>query len=323
MPSPAAPARHTPDTARPKTAPAAAAKGAGSVAAPTPAARPAQAPPAEGPAPFFPTRRPGAAPGLALFLNAGDPPLPVLRDLVLMLDEEGVDCLELAVPFPDSVTDGPVVRRSARRALEAGDGADLDDVLAFIADVRPHLAHLRIALLADWSHSLKHRDLAATTGEIAAAGADGLLLHALPPRLREAHLESARAAGLPVVTTCYASSPAKVRAQAAAQAAAYLYLVAHYGRSGTAPAAGHAALAQTVTDLRAHTTSPIAVGFGVSTRQDVEAVGASGADAAIIGSAAVAAVERAQEDGLDVTGALRTFVRSVLPDGPHRPHRPH
>ncbi|MFF3676077.1 tryptophan synthase subunit alpha [Streptomyces sp. NPDC002120] len=317
MPRPAAPA--------PADSPAAAAPAAqraGTATAPTPAARPAQAPPARGPAPFFPTRRPGTAPGLALFLNAGDPPLPVLRDLVLMLDQEGVDCLELAVPFPDSVTDGPVVRRSARRALERG-GADLDDVLAFIADVRPHLANLRIALLADWSHSLKHRDLAATTGEIAAAGADGLLLHALPPRLREEHLESARAAGLPVVTTCYASSPATVRAQAAAQAAAYLYLVAHYGRSGTAPAAGHAALVQTVTDLRAHTTSPIAVGFGVSTRQDVQAVGASGADAAIIGSAAVAAVERAQEDGLDVTAAFRTFVRSVLPEGPHQPHRPH
>ncbi|WP_443067940.1 tryptophan synthase subunit alpha (plasmid) [Streptomyces sp. NBC_01351] len=257
---------------------------------------------------------------MALFLNAGDPPLPVLRDLVLMLDEEGVDCLELAVPFPDSITDGPVVRRSASRALERG-GAGLDDVLAFIADVRPHLAHLRIALLADWSHSLKHRDLATATREIAASGADGLLVHALPPRLRAEHLESAAAAGLPVVTTCYAKSEPETQAQAAAHASAYLYLVAHYGRSGTAPAAGHAALARTVTGLRAHTNSPIAVGFGVSTRQDVEAVGAAGADAAIIGSAAVAAVERAQEAGRDVTEAFREFVRSVLPEAEaHRPH---
>ncbi|MGW6983491.1 tryptophan synthase subunit alpha [Streptomyces sp. NPDC054932] len=270
-----------------------------------------------GPAPFFTRRTPGGPPGLALFLNAGDPPLPVLRDLVLMLDEEGVDCLELAVPFPDSVTDGPVIRRSARRALDRG-GAGLDDVLAFIADVRPHLAHLRIALLTDWSHSLKHRDLAATTREIADAGTDGLLIHALPPRLRETHLETAAAARLPVVTTCYTKSPPATRAQAAAQASAYLYLVAHYGRSGTAPAAGHAALAQTVAALRAHTTSPIAVGFGVSTRQDAQAVGAAGADAAIIGSAAVAALERAQDTGTDITAAFRRFVRQVLPAAPHR-----
>ncbi|MEV6688507.1 tryptophan synthase subunit alpha [Streptomyces sp. NPDC051130] len=264
-------------------------------------------------APFFPGRRaPGAGPGLALFLNAGDPPLPVLRDLVLMLDEEGVDCLELAVPFPDSVTDGPVIRRSASRALERG-GAALDDVLAFVADVRPHLTHTRIALLTDWRYSLGHRDPAAATRDIAASGADALLVHALPPRLRATYLEAAAAAALPVVTTCYASSPDATRAQAAADATAYLYLVAHYGRSGTAPAAGHGALARTVAQLREHTPAPIAVGFGVSTRQDVEAVGASGADAAVIGSAAVAAVERAQQDGRDLPAAFREFVRSVRP----------
>ncbi|MFJ6700911.1 tryptophan synthase subunit alpha [Streptomyces sp. NPDC091272] len=266
------------------------------------------------PAPFFPRRTAGRT-GLALFLNAGDPPLPVLRDLVLMLDEEGVDCLELAVPFPDSVTDGAVVRRSASRALARG-GAGLDDVLAFVADVRPKLAHTRIALLTDWRYSLGHRDLAAATRDIAAAGADGLLIHALPPRLRTAHLESAAEAQLPVVTTCYANSPAQTQAQAAARASAYLYLVAHYGRSGTAPAAGHAALAQTVAGLRAHTDSPIAVGFGVSTRRHVEAVGAAGADAAIIGSAAVAAVEAAQEAGHDVPEAFRAFVRQVRPEQP-------
>jgi acyl carrier protein len=53
---------------------------------------------------------------LALFLNAGDPAFDVLERIVLALDEEGVDCLELAVPFPDSPTDGPTIRRSARRA---------------------------------------------------------------------------------------------------------------------------------------------------------------------------------------------------------------
>lgn len=275
------------------------------------------APPAPAPAPFFPRRTEGRT-GLALFLNAGDPPLPVLRDLLLMLDEEGVDCLELAVPFPDSVTDGAVVRRSASRALARG-GADLDDVLAFVADVRPQLTHTRIALLTDWRYSLGHRDLAAATRDIAASGVDGLLVHALPPRLRTAHLDSAAEAGLPVVTTCYANSPQETQAQAAAHASAYLYLVAHYGRSGTAPAAGHAALARTVAGIREHTDSPIAVGFGVSTRSHVEAVGAAGADAAIIGSAAVAAIEAAQEAGADVTEAFRTFVRSVLPDGTDSP----
>ncbi|MGW6746474.1 tryptophan synthase subunit alpha [Streptomyces sp. NPDC055025] len=268
---------------------------------------------------FFPRTVPGEGPGLALFLNAGDPPLDVLADLVLMLDEEGVDCLELAVPFPDSVTDGPVIRRSANRALDLGVG--LDEVLAFIAEVRPRLRRLRIALLADWSHSLKHRDPERTLRTVADSGADGLLVHALPPRLRTAHYTAAREAGLPVVTTCYQQSPPATMAEAAAEASAYLYLVAHYGRSGTAPAAGHAALAATVTALRAHTASPIAIGFGVRTRQDVENVGACGADAVIIGSAGVARIEQSLDQGGDVIDGFRTFVRSVSPNRSITPER--
>src|SRR5919109_3122743 len=98
---------------------------------------------------FFADRKPGR-PGLALFLNAGDPPLDVFRELVLMLDEARVDCLELAIPFPNSASDGPVIRASASRALQ--DSIDRDAVLAFVQRVRPECRHLKIALLADWSY---------------------------------------------------------------------------------------------------------------------------------------------------------------------------
>ena len=70
-----------------------------------------------------------------------------------MLDEAKVDCLELAIPFPKSASDGPVIRASASRALE--DGIDREAVLDFIQRVRPELSHLKIALLADWSYSIK------------------------------------------------------------------------------------------------------------------------------------------------------------------------
>lgn len=250
-------------------------------------------------------------PGLALFVNAGDPPLCALDDLVLMLDEEGVDCLELAVPFPDSVTDGPVIRRSARRALRQG--AELADVLAFVARVRPRLRNLRIALLADFGHSLRHRRPAEAAREIADSGADGLLVHAVPPRLQARWYAAVHEAGLPVVTTCYQQSPEPTKAAAAAAATAYVYLVAQYGRSGTAPAAGHAGLAGTVAALKARTACPVAVGFGVRSRDDVEAVRATGADGVIVGSAAVQRIEDALLLGIDAIPPLKEFIRSLRP----------
>ncbi|GAA4238449.1 tryptophan synthase subunit alpha [Actinomadura meridiana] len=257
------------------------------------------------------TGRPPGEPGLALFLNAGDPPLDVLRDVVTTLDEAGVDCLELAVPFPDSFTDGPVIRRSARRALDHGVG--LTETLDFVDDVRPNLRRLRITLLADWSHTVRPVTLPGFLDRVAASGADALLLHGLPPAQRQRYHESALDLGLPIVTTCYASSDEAVMADSARNATGYLYLVAHYGRSGTAPRGDHTSVAPAIARLHDLTGAPIAVGFGVTGRADVRALHGAGADAVVIGSAAVARVERAMTDRRDVAATLLAFVDEIRP----------
>ncbi|TWP48428.1 tryptophan synthase subunit alpha [Lentzea tibetensis] len=243
----------------------------------------------------------GADPGLVLFLNAGDPPLPVLRDVVQMLDDQRVDCLELAVPFPDSFTDGPVVRRSAQRALDQG--VDLPAVLEFL-DATPR-KHLRIALLADWSHTVKPTPIGDFVARVADSAADALLVHGLPPRLRSGYYAQAAEHAVPLVTTCYPGSSDEVRRESAHHASAYLYLVAHYGRSGSRPATGFDALRDPIAKLRTETTAPIAVGFGARTRQDVVAIHAAGADAVVIGSGAVEQVES------DPVGNLSRFVHTT------------
>jgi tryptophan synthase alpha chain len=230
---------------------------------------------------FFSDRQPGR-PGLALFLNAGDPPLDVFRDLVLALDEAKIDCLELAIPFPNSASDGPVIRASASRALE--DGIDRDAVLAFVQDVRPELRHMKIALLADWSYSIKPAPIKEFLERVQAAGADGLLVHGLPPRLKPQYYEAADAVGLPIVTTCYATSDVPVLEEAADHGSAYIYLVAAYGRSGTVGPPDHS-------------------------RSD--GLGEVGADAAIVGSTCVARVTEARNAGRDVVEDFRGLLAEL------------
>jgi tryptophan synthase alpha chain len=246
---------------------------------------------------FF-AQRAERRPGLALFLNAGDPPLDVFRDLVLMLDEARVDCLELAIPFPNSASDGPVIRESAARAL--GDGIDRDAVLGFVRDVRPQLSHLKIALLADWSHSIKRTPMPEFLALVRSAGADGLLVHGLPPRLRLQYYEAAKEVGQPIVTTCYATSDPAVLSEAAEHGSAYIYLVAAYGRSGTVGPPDLSALGPVLTSLHSQTDIPVAVGFGVKNQGHIDGLGAVGADAAIVGSTCVARVAAARAEGRDV-----------------------
>ena len=246
---------------------------------------------------FFTDPRPGR-PGLALFLNAGDPPLDVFEDLVLLMDDCRVDCLELAVPFPNSPTDGPVIQESAARALE--DGVDLDAVLGFVARVRPRLSHLKIALLADFRYSIKGTPMREFIERVQASGSDGLLVHGLPPRMRAEYYEAAAAVGQPIVTTCYATSEPAVLDDAAEHGSAYIYLVASYGRSGTVGPPDHSTLIPVMEALRKHATVPIAVGFGVKDRSHIEGLGAVGADAAIVGSSCVARITKARAEGRDV-----------------------
>jgi tryptophan synthase alpha chain len=102
-----------------------------------------------------------------------------------------------------------------------------------------------------------------------------------------------------------------VQAEVAANATAYLYLVAHYGRSGNRPADGFGELTPLIHTLRTQATVPVAVGFGVRGRRDVQALAAIGADAAVIGSAGVERLERALTNQTDPVQDLAEFVRSL------------
>jgi tryptophan synthase alpha chain len=116
---------------------------------------------------------------------------------------------------------------------------------------------------------------------------------------------------VPVVSTCYPGSAPDVRAESARNATAYLYLVAHYGRSGTPSTDGFRLVRPMIPQLRANTTVPIAVGFGVRGRAEIEALRQAGADAAVVGSAAVARVERAAAERGDVVADLAVFVAEL------------
>jgi tryptophan synthase alpha chain len=243
---------------------------------------------------------------LAFFLNAGDPSFEVLRPIVTMLDECGVDCLELAVPSTSVATDGAVIRRSSARAIEVG--ADLAATLAFVATLRPNLSHLKLILMVDWRYVVRAVRIEELLRRAQQASCDGLLLYGAPPRVRPAYYESAHRYGMPIVTTCFVNSTPKVMCEAAANASAYLYLVSHYGTGEGAGPPDPAVLAPVIDTLRAISRVPIAVGFGIRTVADVQAVTTAGADAAIVGGAAVACLERAIVAGRDAVADMRALV---------------
>jgi tryptophan synthase alpha chain len=253
-----------------------------------------------------------AAGGRALvpYFTAGDPSLEVTRQLVEEAAARGADVIELGLPFSDPLADGPTIQRAGARALAGG--VSLAKLLPVVAGLRAQVAAPLV--LMTYLNPLHRYGLEAAARDCAASGFDGLIVPDLPLEESAATGRAARAAGLDLVQLAAPTTgPARLRRIARASRG-FVYLVALTGITGER-AALPPDLVTLVRDLRAVTTRPVCVGFGISTPAHVAEV-VRYADGAIVGSAIVRLVERLQGDpGLvravgDFVAELKAATRS-------------
>ena len=226
-------------------------------------------------------------PGLVTFTTAGDPDLPRSAEILEALDRAGADVIEVGVPFSDPLADGPVIQRATERALAAG--GSLRTSLAMIAGVRPRIAAPLVVF--SYANPLLRLGLDAFAHQAAAAGVDGVLALDLPIEEAGPFRETLAASG---IDTIFLLSPtttdARIR-KAAELGSGFLYGISRLGVTGARAQVASGAEAM-VRRIRAHTTMPIALGFGISRPEHVAEVCAY-ADAAVVGSALVSVVGEA------------------------------
>jgi tryptophan synthase alpha chain len=222
---------------------------------------------------------------LVAYLMAGDPSLAETERLVIEAERRGADVIELGVPFSDPLADGPVIQRADVRALAAG--TSLPRVLEMVASLR---ARVRLPLvLMTYYNPVLAFGLKSFARTAADAGADGLIVPDLPHEEAEPLRAEAEPAGLDLVyMVAPTSTPARVRT-IARLSRGFIYVVSLTGVTGARRELPPDLAAQ-VRTLRLVTTKPVCVGFGVSTPEQVEAVGRL-ADGVAVGSAIVRVVE--------------------------------
>ncbi len=248
-----------------------------------------------------------AKPGLIAYLTAGDPDLATTRDIALALIDNGADVLELGVPFSDPLADGPVIQRASQRAVERG--TTLTHVLALTAELRKLRPQAGI-LLFSYLNPVVRLGLPNFCKQAADSGADGVLLtDMIVEEASEylAHMHQNQLA--PVFLAAPTSPDARLRA-IAENSRGFVYAISRVGITGTQTSALADDAQTLVRRLRQFTTTPIAVGFGISNRAHVEAVGQF-ADAAVVGSAIVALIE--QTSPAEAPAAVGRFLRSLRP----------
>lgn len=131
--------------------------------------------------------------------------------------------------------------------------------------------------------------------------------HGLPPRPRCAFYHAAADAMLPIIGTLYPQSRDAVHNEVLQQSGGFIYLVSHFGRSGSA-APEPQLIRDEIARLKTESRLPIALGFGLKSAADVAAAFDLGADIAIVGSQACAVVADALAQGECATTALATYI---------------
>jgi tryptophan synthase alpha chain len=246
------------------------------------------------------------------YITTGDPSMEITLELALALEKAGADVIELGVPFSDPIADGPVIQRATERALH--NGVTLRKVIDLGKLIRKK-SEIPLVLFSYFNPLLNH-GLEKLAEDIAAAGFDGVLASDLTLEESEVFNRTMRASGLNTIFLVAPTSSHQRMKSIAEASNGFLYAVSRTGVTGERQElAGD--LREFLRTLRSFTKSPIAVGFGISRPEHLQAVWQE-ADGAIVGSSIVKKVEEfiGNPKLVSEVGAFASWLTGVRPVPP-------
>jgi tryptophan synthase, alpha subunit len=243
--------------------------------------------------------------GFIPFITAGHPDLATTERLLIELAAAGADIIELGVPFSDPVADGEVIQRASERALR--NGVTLGDALACVAHAKQHI-DVPIVLFSYFNPLLKFGE-DRLANDAKRAGVDAVLVTDLIPEEANAWTETLIQHDLDSIFLVAPTTSDERLAKIAERARGFIYAVSRAGVTGAQDEMTRDAEAL-VQRVRSVSDLPVAVGFGISTAEQVCEVWRF-ADAAVVGSAIVSQIEK-MTGSPDLINRVGQFARSLL-----------
>jgi tryptophan synthase alpha chain len=244
---------------------------------------------------------------LVTFTMAGDPDYDTSLALAKALPKAGADVIELGMPFTDPMADGPAVQAAGVRALAAGQ--TMKKTLALVRAFRAGDDATPIVLMG-YFNPIYIYGVDKFLADAKAAGVDGLIVVDLPPEEDEELCLPALRAGLNFIRLATPTTDDRRLPAVLANTSGFVYYVSVAGITGSAaPDPGR--VTEAVARIKRQTALPVAVGFGVRTAQAAAAL-ARGADAVVVGSALVDALNKTLDPGGKPTGRTVAAVTDLV-----------
>ncbi len=239
------------------------------------------------------------------FITAGHPSLKATYNLVLALEQAGVDIIELGVPFSDPMAEGVTIQASSQWAIKQG--ASLQKVLNLVKHLRER-TQIPIALMTYYNIVFNYADEKFVKDAVA-CGVDGVIIPDLPPAEAGLLRKAARTADFATVFFI-APTTALARIKPIADASSgFIYYISLTGVTGARRSLPPTIIPD-IKRIKRVTNKPICVGFGISTPQQVAAINRF-ADGVIVGSAIVKEIQK-YAHSKNLVAKVTAFVRRLI-----------
>lgn len=226
---------------------------------------------------------------MSLFLTAGYPDSESTVDLILGFEENGVDMVELGMPFSDPLADGPTIQYSSNEAIRQG--VTLEKILEMVKEVRKH-SEIPLVLMGYINPVLRY-GVDAFCRDAAEAGADGLIVPDIPIEESDVIEEEARKNNLPLIYLVAPNTPDERMREIDNRSKGFVYCVSVTGVTGAREGEEVARSVQRfIKRVRKNITrNPKMVGFGIKSHEDALKIAAD-MDGFIVGSALIDTIHR-------------------------------
>lgn len=222
------------------------------------------------------------------FLTGGDPTIEKTEEFMMEMVRGGVDLIEIGIPFSDPIAEGPIIQAANIRALS--NGTDTDSIFTLVENARKK-TQIPIVLLTYLNPVFKY-GYERFFKRCMEAGIDGLIIPDLPYEEKGEAEEKASKFGIAIISLIAPTSKERIK-MIAENAKGFIYAVSSMGVTGIRSEI-ETDLSTIVKTIQESTDTPVAVGFGIHTKEQAANV-AKVADGVIVGSAIAQIIEAHQE----------------------------
>ena len=243
---------------------------------------------------------------LVTFTTGGDPDLNTSLEILKTIINNGIDIIEIGMPFSDPMADGPTIQESSVRSL--ANGTKINDIFEIVMNIRKLNSEIPIILMG-YYNSIFNLGIDNFTSKCAETGVDGLIIVDLQPEEDSELFTKSKERGIDLIRLITPTTNQKRLITILSNASGFLYYVTVTGITGQ-NSANIEDLKKSINTIKSSTKLPIVAGFGIKNRKDVEQISAF-TDGVVVGSSIVNIIKDNLNDKKKMINKIKVFTKDL------------